>query len=189
MQCTEYMTRPLYPLEGGAPSKDWPGKFGWENCFVGSPGANESIQLNAEPSYVLNYLKPDYLGGNFMTQPTIQKVQFDSPWNEVVSSDSPHVVPIVRIPVTSSSYMYDEECNGLHAAGYRQAIDLLVQYLTSNGVAVIIDQHGCCAQGGKLDCKGDGRMAQAMYGNMTGAGGFWAMVASMYSNNPMVLFE
>lgn len=179
----------MFPLD--AQGGDWPGKFGWENCFVGIPGPNQTIQLNGELANVLNYLTPDSMGGAFVTKPTIQKVAFDSPWNQVVDTTSPQPisVPIVRIPITSGSYLYDEECNDVGAAGYRTMIDLMVKNLTSNGVAVIIDQHGCCAEGGKLTCVGDGRMAQRFYGNYSGAGAFWDLVAQTYANNSLVFYE
>lgn len=192
LTCTEYMTRPMFPLADNATSMgvDWPGKFAWENCFVGKPGPNSTdFELNAELGYMMACLLTDVRGGSFVTAPTTRKVKLNSPWSEVVDDASPMVVPIVRLPVTSGSYLYDEECNDVGAAGYRRMVDLMVQYLTSRGVAVIIDQHGCCAEGGKLKCAGDGKMAQAMYGNYSGAGAFWDLVASTYANNSLVLYE
>jgi len=73
-------------------------------------------------------------------------------------------------------------------AGYQQAIDMLVQYFTSRGVAVILDNHASCA-GGSLDCKNSGPMALRNFGNLTGAGAFWSLVSQRYAANPLVLLE
>jgi aryl-phospho-beta-D-glucosidase BglC (GH1 family) len=187
--CTEYMMRPMFPepdphnISGG----DWPGKFAWQNCFVGSPGPNQTFALNNETGYVLNYLRPDYKGGNFLTKPTIQKVSMGDVYNEVVDLQAqPLSVPIVRIPLTASSYLYDGDCNKVGSAGYRAMIDLLVQNLTSNGIAVILDHHDSCAQ---WDCQRSGPMALRNFTNYTGSLAFWDKVASTYASNPWVLYE
>ena len=176
--CTEYMQRTIFGPD-----------FWWESCFVGPPPPhyNTTMVLTNETQFVLNYLLPDTLGGNFPTSLPIQKVTFDAPFNEVIDMSSPKHHPIVRIPVTASSYLYDEDANHLGSAGYRQAIDMLVQFYTSNGVAVIIDHHSSCE--GTLPCPRGGPMAIRNMGNYSGSLAFWDLVAYTYGNNPLVLYE
>jgi hypothetical protein len=33
--------------------EDWPGSFAWEACMGGAPAANATLQLNAEPGYMM----------------------------------------------------------------------------------------------------------------------------------------
>ena len=100
-------------------------------------------------------------------------------------------MPIVRIPLTSATFLFDDEANEIGASGYRRVIDLLVQNLTSQGIAVILDHHGCCADGGKLNCSSrGGPMALRDFGEQKDAAvRFWAAVAATYASNPLVLFE
>lgn len=176
--CTEYMMRPIFGPD-----------FWWENCFVGPPPPhyNTSMVLTNETQFVLNYLLPDYMGGNFPTSLPIQKIPFDTPFNQVIDMSTPRQLPIIRIPVTASSYMYDEDANHLGSAGYRLAIDMLVQYYTSNGVAVIIDHHSSCA--GNIPCPRSGPMALRNYGSYSGSIAFWDMVCYKYASNPLVMYE
>jgi aryl-phospho-beta-D-glucosidase BglC (GH1 family) len=133
---------------------------------------------------------PDTAGGTFVTAPTVKKVVFEPPYDEVITSDSPHAVPIVRIPLTASSYVYSADDNKLGAEGYQILVDLLVQYFTSRGVAVIIDQHASCAGGGHMNCSNrQGPMALRMFGNATGGAAFWTAVAERYANNSLVFYE
>lgn len=184
LSCTEYMARPNMPLDS------WPGSYAWNACFAGRENATAPLALNNQTSILLNnYLRPDTLGGPFVTQPHVAKVAWPAPYSEVLSPGSPRVVPFVRIPVTSATYMYDLEANELHASGYRALIRLIVEAFTSQGVAVAIDQHGCCA-GGKLNCSSrGGPMALRDYGVQPGATAFWSMVASDYLSNDLVLYE
>ena len=187
--CTEYCARPNMPLE----EESWPGQFAYQACFGGAASANVSqLTLNDEPANMLKYLLPDSLGGAFVTAPRVTKASWPAPYDQVLSAGAPaRVIPTVRIPVTSGSYLYDEEANGLKSAGYRAVIDLLVQNFTSQGIAVIIDQHGCCADGGKLNCSSrGGPMALRDFGEKTGAAvAFWDLVAATYANNSLVLYE
>jgi hypothetical protein len=154
LSCTEYMARPGFPDPPPSPEsrhewppsvevEDWPGSFAW-SCFGGRPSANSSLQLNNETLNVMKYLLPDTAGGSFITEPKVNKVAWLPPYDEVLTLSSPRVIPIVRIPLTSGTWLYDIDANDLGAAGYRYIIDLLVQNLTSQGVAVILDQHACC---------------------------------------------
>ena len=193
MSCTEYFARPGYPSPPGAakPPPEWPGKFGW-GCFGGRPQGDPdepSLQLNNESMNMMKFLRPDTAGGTFVTQPLLQRAPWPAPYNQVLSEGAPRVVPIVRMPVTSGTFMYDEDANALGAAGYRYILDLLIQNFTSQGVAVIIDQHGCCA-GELLNCSHrGGPMALRDYGNHSGALGFWDLASTLYANNSMVFYE
>ena len=197
LSCTEYMARPGFPDPPPADEtrhptpplgvESWPGSFAWQ-CFGGRPAANSTLQLNAEPALVMKYLLPDTAGGAFITQPRVAKVAWPAPYDEVLSLASPRVVPIVRIPLTSGTWLYDLDANDLGAAGYRDIIDMLVTFFTSQGVAVILDNHASCG-GSKIGCKMAGPMALRSYGNFSGALAFWANVTAMYASNPMVLYE
>ena len=174
------MARPIFP-----------GRYGYDACFG---GLNGTIKLNAEIDNVISrYLLPDSAGGPFITEPRVAKVAWPSPYDQVLSAGSPRVVPIVRIPVTSASYLFDVEANELGAAGYRLVIDMLVAKLTSAGVAVIIDQHGNCAGGGKtpLNCSSrQGPMSLRDFGEQLNATlRFWDNVSSTYAGNPLVFYE
>jgi hypothetical protein len=53
----------------------------------------QSFALNNETVNVLNYLKPDTAGGNFVTSPSVKKVAFQAPYDEVrrgLSSNTRH---------------------------------------------------------------------------------------------------
>ena len=170
--------------------ESWPGSYAWQACFAGRENATAALALNNQTGILLNnYLRPDALGGPFVTTPSIKKVAWPAPYDEVLTPGSPRVVPFVRIPVTSATYTYDTEATPLGAAGYRALIRLIVESFTSAGVAVAIDQHGCCA-GGKQNCSSrGGPMALRNYGADPGATAFWTMVATDYLNNSMVFHE
>jgi hypothetical protein len=197
LSCTEYMARPGFPDPPPAdetrhptppiPVESWPGSFAWQ-CFGGRPAANASLQLNAEPALIMQYLLPDTAGGKFITQPKVTKVAWPAPYDEVLSPASPRVVPIVRIPLTSGTWLYDLDANDLGAAGYRTIIDMLVTFFTSQGVAVILDNHASCG-GSKIGCKMSGPMALRNYGNFSGALAFWANISATYADNAMVMYE
>ena len=191
LTCTEYMARPNMPAAGAAPPpvEAWPGEFGWSACFGGAPAPNASLALNGEVNSLAAYLLPG--GAHFAAAPSVAKAAWPAPYDEVLTPGSPRAVPVVRIPVTSATYMFDSEANGLGAAGYRAVIDLLVRNLTSQGIAVIIDQHGCCADGGRLNCSSrGGPMALRDFGEEKDAAvRFWALVAQTYAANPLVMYE
>ena len=198
LSCTEYMARPGFPDPPPSPEsrhewppsveiESWPGSFAW-SCFGGRPDANSSLQLNNETMNVMNYLLPDTAGGNFITEPKVNKVAWSPPYDEVLNLTSPRVIPIVRIPLTSGTWLYDIDANDLGAAGYRFIIDLLVKNFTSQGVAVILDQHACCG-GSKIGCKMGGPMALRAYGNYSGALSFWANITETYKDNDLVMYE
>ena len=184
LSCTEYIARPIFP-----------GSYGYDACFGGlSMERNaSSLMLNGEINNVVRYLLPDTAGGSFATKPAVSKVSWPPPYDEVVSPGSPRVVPVVRIPVTSATYLFDDEANELTSAGYRRIIDLLIANLTSQGIAVIIDQHGNCAGGGKnpLNCSSrEGPMSLRDFGlELNATLRFWANVSATYASNHMVLFE
>ena len=186
LSCTEYCARPNMPVPLGQ-VESWPGEYCYNGCFGGAPAENATLELNVEVVNVAKYLKEPY----FSTSPVVNKVKWGTPYDEVLSQGSPHAVPIVRIPITSSMYMFDEEVNGLKSAGYRKIIDLLIQNLTSQGIACIIDQHEDCAGGGKLNCSSrGGPMALRNWGSeLNGPLRFWNLVASTYANNHLVLYE
>lgn len=175
--CTEYMARPGYPAD-----------FGW-GCFGAAPTPNASLQLNDEPAKLAKYLRKDTDGGSFQTHPTVAKVAWPAPYDQVLTPGSPFVVPTVRMPVTSGSYMYDIDANAITAEGYRTVLDLLITNLTTQGIAVIIDQHGCCA-GSAINCSSwAGPMALRDFGNLSGALAFWDMVSKRYEGNDLVFYE
>jgi hypothetical protein len=205
LSCTEYFARPNMPLPAadpepadGAPLRrarrgrarrleDWPGEYGWNACFGGAPAPNATLALNDEVANVARLLT----GANFATAPGVRKVAWPHPYDEVLSAGSPLAVPIVRIPVTSATYMFDAEANGLGARGYRAIIDMLVTNLTAQGIAVIIDQHEDCASGGRLNCSSrGGPMALRDWGDeANGPVRFWSTVAQKYANNSFVFYE
>ncbi len=187
MSCTEYFARPGYP-DPAPGSGSWPGSFGW-GCFGGRPSANASLQLNPEVNNMMKYLLKDSLGGAFQTRPQVTKAAWPAPYDQVVTPGSPYVVPTVRMPVTSGTFLYDVDANALGSAGYRLILDLLIQNLTSQGVAVIIDQHGCCA-GRAINCSSwGGPMALRDFGNHSGALAFWDTASSLYKDNDLVFYE
>ena len=117
------------------------------------------------------------------------KAAWPAPYDQVVTPGSPYVVPTVRMPVTSGTFLYDIDANSLGSAGYRLILDLLIQNLTSQGVAVIIDQHGCCA-GRAINCSSwGGPMALREFGNHSGALAFWDTVSQLYKDNDLVFYE
>ena len=184
LSCTEYMARPIFP-----------GTYGFDACFGGlSAEMNGTLALNSElHNVVTRYLLPDTNGGTFITRPTVNKAAWASPYSEVVDASTPAVIPIVRIPVTSATWMFDVEANELGASGYRHIIDLIVRNLTSQGIAVIIDQHGNCAGGGKapLNCSNrEGPMSLRDFGTERNATlRFWDNVSATYATNPLVFYE
>ena len=182
--CTEYFARPGYPLLDAA----YPGQFGW-GCFGGRPAAGAPLQLNNESTNMMRYLLRDTAGGAFQTHPAVAKVAWPAPYDQVLSPGSPFVVPTVRMPITSGTFLYDLDANDLTAAGYRQVLDLLITNFTSQGVAVILDQHGCCG-GSAINCSSwQGPMALREYGNHSGALAFWDLAASLYKDNDLVMYE
>lgn len=81
------------------------------------------------------------------------------------------------------------DANELGSAGYRFILDQLISNLTAQGVAVIIDQHECCA-GRAINCSSwAGPMALREFGNRSGALAFWDTVSSLYKDNDLVFYE
>jgi hypothetical protein len=204
LSCTEYFARPNMPVPApaapeaaaaGGPLRarrerrleDWPGEYDWNACFGGAPAPNATLALNDEVANVARYLT----GANFKAAPSVSKVAWPHPYDEVLSAGSPRAVPVVRIPVTSATYMFDAEANELGAGGYREIIGMLVANLTSQGIAVIIDQHEDCAGGGKLNCSSrGGPMALRDWGEeLNGPVRFWTLVAQTFANNSLVMYE
>jgi hypothetical protein len=186
LSCTEYCARPNMPFSS-VNVESWPGQYCYDGCFGGAKAENATLELNVEVVNVAKYLT----GPLFANSPDVNKVLWPPPYNEVLSTGSPHAVPIVRIPIASSTYMFDAEANGLKSAGYRQIIDLLIHNLTSQGIACIIDQHQDCASGGKLNCSSrGGPMALRDWGTeLNGPIRFWSQVSSTYKDNHLVFYE
>ena len=182
LSCTEYMARPIFP-----------GTYGYDACF-GGLNASGALVLNGElESLLRQYLLPDTAGGTFVTATAVTKAPWPAPYDQVLSPGAPRVVPVVRVPVTSGTYLFDAEANALGAAGYRAVLDMIVTALTSRGVAVIIDQHGNCAGGGKapLNCSSrQGPMSLRDFGTEANATlRFWDAVSQTYAANHLVFYE
>lgn len=188
LSCTEYMSRPIFP-----------GSYGFDACFGGTPpngtAGPSGVVLNGEINNVAGFLRPDTSGGPFVTEPQLTRAVWPAPYDEVLApaGAAPRVVPVVRIPVTSATWMFDAEANSLLSAGYRRVIDLLIGNLTAQGIAVIIDQHGNCAGGGPapLNCSHrEGPMSLRDFGEELNATlRFWDNVSATYAANAMVMFE
>eukprot|EP01124_Arcella_intermedia_P029203 TRINITY_DN6109_c0_g1_i1.p1 TRINITY_DN6109_c0_g1~~TRINITY_DN6109_c0_g1_i1.p1 ORF type:complete len:526 (+),score=81.68 TRINITY_DN6109_c0_g1_i1:13-1590(+) len=183
LTCTEYMLKPgMDDL-----SKSYLGSWAWNYCFGGPPAKDEPPQLNDEINNILPYLIPD--GMEFKVDPQVKKVPFPIPYSEVISSKTPKSRPIVRIPMTGSSYLYDIDSG--NATLYQNIIDLIVNALTSKGIAVVLDLHWSCPDTSKLQgCQvGQAAMAQRNYGSQPGTLTFWDVVSKKYSSNPFVFYE
>ena len=81
--CTEYMMRiNMGPL------------WGYEHCFGGPVKVNPmTIELNEEPGHIVGVLS----GDNFELKPSINKVKFASPYDQIIDMDSPQHHPLVHI--------------------------------------------------------------------------------------------
>ena len=176
--CTEYMMRPnMGPL------------WAYQHCFGGvSKEYPDTIELNAEPGNVINMLT-----SNFQTKPSIKKVQFNSPYDEIIDMDTPQKHPLVRIPTTASTYLYDQDCVTGNASDYVNSLDLIITNLTNSGVAVSFDLHWSCPNPTNLNCT---QTAQSMMAlreyNGPGSMGtveFWDAVSKRYADNPYVFYE
>ena len=176
--CTEYMMRVnMGPL------------WAYQHCFGGVSKLNPlTIELNAEPGNVINVLV-----NNFETKPTIKKVQFESPYDEIIEMDSPNKHPLVRIPTTASTYLYDQDCVTGNASDYVNSLDLIITNLTSAGIAVAFDLHWSCPDPTNLNCTETGQSMMALR-EFNGAGSmgtveFWDAVSKKYADNPAVFYE
>ena len=163
--------------------------WGYEKCFGGVSKLNPlTIEVNQEPGHVINMLV-----NNFETKPKIQKVQFASPYDQIIDMDYPQKHPLVRIPTAGSTYLYDADCVTGNASDYVNSLDVIITNLTNSGVAVSFDLHWSCSSPTALNCNqtGNGPMALREY-NGPGSMGtidFWDAVSKRYANNPYVFYE
>ena len=142
LECTEYFLRTnLGPL------------WGIKNCFGGPShevnGQYWAIQLNDEPQHVA-----DLLTKSFSSTNTISRVDFKSPYDQVIDKTTPNRHPLIRLPTTASTYLYDADCVTGNATDYVETIDMIIQNFTSQGIAVSYDYHWSCPQPSGLDCAG-----------------------------------
>eukprot|EP01084_Bolivina_argentea_P148926 260266_1 len=183
LTCTEYMMKPN--IDSKNPYKGW---WAYNSCFGGPSSAKGPIELNKEPQNVLNYLS----GSNFIRNPNINKIKFESPFNQVIDTDSPQHFPIIRIPMAGSCYLYDEDVDSGNHMDYVNTIDAIVQFFTNNNVAVILDLHWNCPDDTAISgCAGAQSvpMALAKFGSNPGAVAFWDAVSKRYANNSLVIYE
>ena len=162
-----------------------------KNCFGGPShevnGQYWAISLNDEPAHVASMLTT-----NFQTTSTITKVDFKAPFNEIISTDTPKRHPLIRIPTTASTYLYDADCVTGNATDYRVTIDMLIQNFTSQGIAIAFDYHWNCPQPSALECAVEGPAMYALreFGSGNpGALAFWDVVSKKYASNPYVFYE
>eukprot|EP01084_Bolivina_argentea_P177489 306915_1 len=186
LTCTEYMMKPgIDDLE----NRSYPGNFAYQNCFGGPTSKDGPIKLNEEPLNILNMLT----GSNFKTNPIITKISYTSPYNQVIEiTDSPQHHPIIRIPTSGSSYLYDEDCDTGNHLSYVNTIDAIIQYFTSNNIAVLFDLHWNCPDQTKLNGCPNAQtapMATTQFGPYPGAVAFWSNVSAKYANNDYVFYE
>ena len=178
LSCTEYGQ-----ANGRAPT------WFYQQCFGGPIDQNNgNIQLNQEPYNIINIFKT-----KFNTNPQINKVKYSIDYfNEVVDlTESPKHHPIVRMPTTGSSYLYDEETCWNNASIYRDTLDKMIAAFTSNGIAVSFDMHWSCASPTNLTgcIAGNQPMPYRYYGSKNGTLAFWDAVSKKYANNPYVFYE
>ena len=184
LTCTEYMMKP--DMDNRNP---YPGYWAYNNCFGGPASNGATPTINKEPANVLNYLT----GDNFQRTPKITKVEFDSPFDQVIDDETPQFHPIIRVPITGSCYLYDSEVTTGNKDDYVDTIDAIVEYFTSEKVAVIIDQHWNCPDTTQLSgCTGgQASMALLKYGTSQKLGSLdlWNTISGKYADNPYVFYE
>ena len=167
----------------------YPGYWAYTSCFGGPTSNGGPIQLNKQPQNVLNYLT----GDNFTRSPQTKKVAFKSPFNQVIDiTESPDHFPIVRIPITASCYLYDQDVDTGNHQDYVNTIDAIIQFFTNNSVAVVLDLHWNCPDDSAISgCTGaqGAPMALAKFGSYPGAVTFWDTISNKYADNPLVLYE
>eukprot|EP00486_Rosalina_sp_Unknown_P007300 CAMPEP_0201572168 /NCGR_PEP_ID=MMETSP0190_2-20130828/15286_1 /ASSEMBLY_ACC=CAM_ASM_000263 /TAXON_ID=37353 /ORGANISM="Rosalina sp." /LENGTH=497 /DNA_ID=CAMNT_0047997597 /DNA_START=116 /DNA_END=1609 /DNA_ORIENTATION=- len=180
LECTEYFLRTnLGPL------------WGIEHCFGGPAhevnGQYWAIELNDEPQNVANILTKQ-----FQTTNTITKVPFKSPYDQVIDKAMPNRHPLIRLPTTASTYLYDADCVTGNATDYVETIDLIVQNFTSQGIAVSYDYHWSCPQPSGLQCAAEGPAVMPLreFGSGNpGALAYWDAISKKYADNPYVFYE
>jgi hypothetical protein len=184
LTCTEYMMKPGMDDSGKG---EWPGHWAYNYCFGGPPSAGATPVLNNEVPNVLKFLT----GSQFATKPSVAKVALGSPYDQIMDNGSPSVMPIARIPLCGSCYLYDDDNDGGGHLAYQQTIDIIVQGLTGKGVAVILDLHWNCPDSTHISgCTGaQAAMALKNYGSYPGSLTLWDTISSKYKSNPLVLFE
>ena len=163
-------------------NRTYPGNFSYTNCFAGPTSSGGPIKLNEEPLNILKLLT----GDNFKTSPSITKISMESPYSEVIDNDTPQHHPIIRIPTSGSSYLYDEDCDTGNHLSYVNTIDAIIQYFTMNEVAVSFDLHWNCPDQTKLNGCPNAQtapMATAKFGPYPGAVAFWGNVSLKYAGS------
>eukprot|EP01084_Bolivina_argentea_P148929 260273_1 len=102
MTCTEYMMKP-----GMDDKNPYPGFWAYTSCFGGPSSSGGAIKLNNEAENLLTYLVTNYI-----QKPNTTKIAYKTPFNELAAynlTDIPTHRPIIRIPMTGSCYLYDED--------------------------------------------------------------------------------
>ena len=178
LTCTQYMQKPGFA---------W--NWSYLDCFggmIGSPNGGQ-IQLNQEPNNVLRFLS----GDNFEMKPNITKITFKPPFDQVLDDNIPQHYPIIRLPIAGSTYLYDQDSNTNNASNYRETLNIIIEFFTSNKIAVIMDLHMNCPDTTTLNgCPTlNAPMAAATFGGKPGAVAFWDTVSKRYANNPYVFYE
>eukprot|EP01121_Diplochlamys_sp_Union-15-3_P007755 TRINITY_DN1999_c0_g1_i1.p1 TRINITY_DN1999_c0_g1~~TRINITY_DN1999_c0_g1_i1.p1 ORF type:complete len:541 (+),score=94.32 TRINITY_DN1999_c0_g1_i1:32-1624(+) len=185
LTCTEYMLKPGMdnPGTGG-----YYGQWAYQSCFGGPSSSGGSVSLNSEIKNVLQYLTP---GTHFKPNPTVIKVNFSSPYDQVIDYGYSKVMPIVRVPMAGSCYLYDIDTDTNDAKVYQEVIDQLVTALTSQKVTVVLDLHWNCPDSTKISgCQGaQAAMAFKKFGPYPGALTFWDTLSKKYGSNELVAYE
>jgi len=182
LTCTEYMLKPN--MDSQSP---YPGYWAYNSCFGGPTSAGGPITLNSEVGNILKYL-----GSTYVRKPTINKVKFNGSFAQVINMSTPEHFPIVRIPMSGSCYLYDEDTDTNDHTVYVDIIDAIVTNFTSNNVAVVLDLHWNCPDSTTLSgCQGaqSASMALKNFGSKPGAVTFWSTISKKYANNPLVFYE
>jgi len=184
LTCTEYMMKP-----GMDDKNAYPGYWAFTSCFGGPSSSGGPIQLNKEPQNVA-----DYLLNNYVQKPSTTKVVYETPFDQIAGynvTDIPMHRPIVRMPMTGSCYLYDEDVDTGNHLDYVNTIDALVQFFTDKDIAVVLDLHWNCPDSTKLGCTPDqeAKMALASFGGKPGANAFWDAISAKYANNSYVFYE
>ena len=81
----------------------------------------------------MKILKANYLLNNYVQKPSITKIAYQAPFNEIDGynvTDNPMHRPIIRIPMTGSCYLYDEEVDSGNHMDYVNTIDAIVNFFT-----------------------------------------------------------
>ena len=167
----------------------YPGYWAYTSCFGGPSSSGGTIKLNNEPQNIA-----DYLTNKFVQKPSTTKVKYDSPFDQIDAynlDDIPMHRPIIRMPMTGSCYLYDDDVVTGNHMDYVNTIDAMVKFFTDQDIAVILDLHWNCPDSTTLGCEPDqqAHMALENYGGKPGSIAFWDAISSKYSDNPYGIFS